>query len=323
MFQLPPPDLQVRFALALIEARSLVLQDALKETVKTLDVEAIDKQLAKHAPKPGLRALAARGLRGELLFSVPAVLEATPRLLGYYRLLLGYSQKLFYTSETGMGRFRSMEERGTLTPKNLPDLPAVCDHLCEAAGMLLAGVGASTVTASLLDDLTLLTLGPQLRGSANNDIGADGIGVVFGIIREIVKGAVTAEDTEHLKLINAAGRTVMISIAADPDIKIEETMAAGAGSLKRVAIEVKGGRDISNIHNRLGEANKSHEKARVEGFPECWTVVNVDRMDIKAARVASPATNHFYRFSELLDQNSAAYKDFAGRIEGLTGVKHK
>jgi hypothetical protein len=33
-FDLPPPDLQVSFAFKLTEARTLVLQDALKHTVK-------------------------------------------------------------------------------------------------------------------------------------------------------------------------------------------------------------------------------------------------------------------------------------------------
>ncbi|MCA1674085.1 MAG: XcyI family restriction endonuclease [Actinobacteria bacterium] len=35
--------------------------------------------------------LASRGLRGELLFGVPCVLSVCPRLLCYYRLVLGLS----------------------------------------------------------------------------------------------------------------------------------------------------------------------------------------------------------------------------------------
>jgi hypothetical protein len=37
-FDLPPPDLQVSFALRLTEARTLILQDALKATIKSLGI---------------------------------------------------------------------------------------------------------------------------------------------------------------------------------------------------------------------------------------------------------------------------------------------
>jgi hypothetical protein len=53
--------------------------------------------------------------------------------------------------------------------------------------MLLAGVGATSISDQFLDDLTLLTIGPQWRGSTNVDIGTEGIDVTFGIIRDIVK----------------------------------------------------------------------------------------------------------------------------------------
>jgi hypothetical protein len=58
-FDLPPPDLQVSFALKLTEARTLILQDALKATIKSLDIVELDKQLAACAPKAGLSILAA------------------------------------------------------------------------------------------------------------------------------------------------------------------------------------------------------------------------------------------------------------------------
>ena len=158
--QLPPPDMQVSFAFKLLEARSNFLQDALKATVRSLDIQELDKELASFAPKSGLSALASRGLRGELVFPVPLLLSENPRLLGYYRLLLGYSQKLFYGTGSGMGRFKSLEERGVLTRQNKELLPTVCGYLCEMAAMLLAGIGVTTVSDDFLDDLTLLTLGP-------------------------------------------------------------------------------------------------------------------------------------------------------------------
>jgi hypothetical protein len=84
---------------------------------------------------------------------------------------------------------------------------------------------------------------------------------------------------------------------------------------------VKGGRDFSNIHNRVGEAEKSHQKARADGFTECWTIVNVDRTNFNQAKRESPTTNRFYRLSDLLDQSTEQYSDFRDRIQALTGVR--
>jgi hypothetical protein len=252
-------------------------------------------------------------------FPVPLVLESNPRLLAYYRLLYGYSQKLFYTATTGMGRFKTMEERGVIASRIIADLWPMCTHLGSIGGMLLAGVGSTSISADFLDDLTLLTIGPQWRGSANVDIGTEGIDIAFGIIREIVKAAVASEAPRRLELKNAANRIVAIEIAADPDIKIQEVMTSGA-LRQLIAIEVKGGRDFSNIHKRVGEAEKSHQKARIAGFTECWTIVNVDRTNLDLARRESPTTNRFYRLSELLDQTSDGYRDFHDRIQALAGI---
>ena len=212
-----------------------------------------------------------------------------------------------------------MEERGVIAPKNAAELGDMCTHLGSIGGMLLAGVGSTSISVDFLDDLTLLTIGPQWRGSANVDIGTDGIDIVFGMIREIVKAGIASEGPRRLELRNAANRIVAIEIAANPDIKIQEAMTSGA-LRQLIAIEVKGGRDFSNIHNRVGEAEKSHQKARVAGFTECWTIVNVDRTDLEQARRESPSTNRFYRLSELLDQVSEGYKDFHDRIQALTGI---
>lgn len=45
-----------------------------------------------------LSLLASKGLRGEIVFATPIILKSNPYLLGYYRLLLGYSQKYFVTT---------------------------------------------------------------------------------------------------------------------------------------------------------------------------------------------------------------------------------
>ena len=40
----------------------------------------------------------------------------------------------------------------------------------------------------------------------------------------------------------------------------------------RIAMRVKGGTDTANLHNRLGEAEKSHLKA--QQFPQRWTLIH-------------------------------------------------
>jgi hypothetical protein len=150
-------------------------------------------------------------------------------------------------------------------------------------------------------------------------IGTEGIEVAFGIIREIVRGAIVSEDPVQLTVKNAARRDVLVQVAADPDIKIQEVMRSGV--LRHlIAIEVKSGRDFSNIRNRVGEAEKSHRKARAGGFTECWTIVNVDRTGFDTAKRESPSTDRFYRLSDLSDQSSESYLDFRDRIQALTGT---
>lgn len=153
---------------------------------------------------------------------MPAVLEANPHLLGYYRLLMGYSQKEFYGRDKGfgVGCFKSMEEKGKAGKAAVADLHDLCVAFCAAASALLAGVGPLRVSRELLDDLTLLTVGPQLRGGANNQRGADGIVLVFEIIREIVAHAAAEVRESAIEVNSATGRPVLIEFAPDPDIII-------------------------------------------------------------------------------------------------------
>lgn len=164
MFHIPRPQLQIGFALALREARQLWLQEALGKTVANIDLAALDADLSAHAPATTLSVLAGRGLRGELVFATPSLLTANPYLLGYYRLLLGFSQKEFYTAKTGVAFYKPAEVNGQLSPKAKTNLRSFCSALNFALSELVLGVGMEWVSKQLLDDLSLLTLGPQLRG---------------------------------------------------------------------------------------------------------------------------------------------------------------
>jgi len=313
------PNTQVDFANALTEIRKTFLQNALSVTVAHLDIKNIDDELHQLADSGSLKVLAHQGMRGELLFAVPCVLKMNPRLLGYYRLLLGYSRKEFYTAATGAGMFKSMEERGTLSQKQGEALPDLCKALNLSGKYMLEHLETEMLSASFFDQLTLLTLGPQLRGGANVQKGSSAISQVFDTVIQIVQSAVIESDPHCIKLKNKSGRIIYIEFAADPDIVIREELDRDIFR-NMVAIEVKGGRDYSNIHNRVGEAEKSHQKAKKNGYIECWTVVNVDRIDMEMAGRESPTTNRFYRISELMDRKSREYRDFSLQILSIVGI---
>ena len=318
IINLPVPQLQVDFALALEQIRDLYLQEALSKAVATLQITTIDAELASVAPAGSLAKLAGHGLRGELMFAVPCVLRANPRLLGYYRLLLGFSQKAFY-GVPGIGRFRSMEQVGGLRKAQDNALDGLCSGLAAASATLLEGIGPRRISRELLDDLALLTVGPQLRGGYNVRAGTAGIVRVFQAISAIVAHATASIDPQLIELKNAAGRRVLIRFASDPDIRIQEEMAPGM--LRNiVAIEVKAGLDFSNIHNRVGEAEKSHQKAKADGYVERWTVVNIDRVDMTMARRESPSTDQFYRLSQIDSGRGDEYQDFYNRVIALAGI---
>jgi len=104
---IPAPGLQIDFSFALAQIRSFYLGDALRDTVEELEIPEIDRELAEMGPPISLNAFSRQGLRGELVFAVPCVLRANPRLLGYYRFLLGFSQKDFYNRAFGVSPFNS------------------------------------------------------------------------------------------------------------------------------------------------------------------------------------------------------------------------
>lgn len=317
--RLPSPDIQKDFVQRLLLARNQVLLPALAATIQSVSIAELDRQLSAVAPQESLALLASRGIRGERVFATEIILQTNPRLLAYYRLLLGYSQKEFYQSETGLGLFKHMEEQGNLSSRAVPLLGELCRQLSASANQLVDSVPIDHLANELLHELTILTLGPQLRGGMNVRRGTDAILEVFSLIFQIVSDHVILKSARELQILNAAGRRVKIAFASDPDIVIQEERSDGKWH-GRVAIEVKGGQDFSNIHNRIGEAEKSHQKAKKSGYVECWTVLNVDTTDLELARRESPSTDQFFLISALKDSESSAFNDFQIRLRQLTSI---
>ena len=204
------PTLQIGFYKRLVAAQETQLLPALLAHVASVDIVALDAELHEFVGSQWLRRLAAEGLRGELLFPVPIILSSKPSLIGYYRLLLGFSQKEFYRSP--FSTFARMEATGVV-PEQVRDLlPDLCRSMIGSASMLLDGVPA--LSTDLLNALTLLTLGSQLRGSYNTLLGQEATKSVFQMIRQLVHDSIEEESATHLLIRNAAGRLVRIEFAA-------------------------------------------------------------------------------------------------------------
>ena len=141
---------------------------------------------------------------------------------------------------------------------------------------------------------------------------------IFLVIAEIVRKYTTTKTPSKLTVKNSAGRTILITVSHDPDVRIEE--AVGENLLHRVAIEVKGGTDASNAHNRAGEAEKSHLKAKRRGFPEFWTIIAKKGLDISKLRTESQTTNHWFDIAEVLAQKGSDWESFRERLSVAVGI---
>ena len=290
--------------------------DALSDALGKVEQPTVQQQISEYVPGDVRKILAAAGLRDEYVFPVPAVIEVKPSLVGYYRLLLGSPQKSFYKGSTGMGRFKSMEEIGTVA-KQGPYLPDFCRAMAEVLAELVRQL--PKLTERDLRELPLLTFGSQLQGSNNTQIGKKAMREVFVAVKEVVEKYVTDAKETKLTVRNSSGRTVLITLAHDPDVCIQELMANNRPH-RKVAIEVKGGTDVSNAHNRAGEAEKSHQKAKKAGYPEFWTVISKQSLDLSKLQSESPTTNHWFDVAEVLARKGHDWEEFRQRIAGTVGI---
>ena len=209
-----------------------------------------------------------------------------------------------------------MEEKNELTESLYSQLTNLCNSLICTAQIMLDGI--DNLNPQIIRDLQLLTLGAQLRGGQNTKLGKDATSEVFSIIEKLIHGSLVDEDTRKLVLENAAGRKVTVAFSNDPDISIVEEMTSGSRPI--VSIEIKGGTDVSNIHNRIGEAEKSHQKARSKGFFEFWTIIGAN-VDLNVARRESPTTSRFFYLSDLRKSASEEYENFRNLLQSVLGIR--
>ena len=316
MSKLPvlPPTLQLGFYQRLKDAEKVYLLPALLTHIGSLDIGKLDQQLLQFANAEKLAFIARRGLRGELVFPVPYILETKPALLSYYRLFLGFSQKEFYKGI--FSKFKALED-GFLSAAIESLLPVLCDSLIESSWILVNGI--PELSGEIINSLSLLTLGPQFRGSRNVSLGIEAIRSVFALVKSIVTDHIVEESETSLLIAGTTSRTYKIEFAPDPNIAIRQSMTNGSYR-NRISIEIKGGTDFSNIHNRLGEAEKTHQKAKANGFTQFWTVINVANIDQAIWKRETPTTNELFYLEQIIDPRHAEHARFREYLISELGI---
>lgn len=290
--------------------------DALSEALATIDQVRIKDEITEYVPPDVQKVLAASGLRDEYVFPVPAVIEAKPSLVGYYRLLLGAPQKSFYKGITGMSMFKGMEELGTISKKQEDYLSDFCRAMANPLAELVRQI--PDFADRDLRELPLLSLGSQLQGSNNTQIGKKAMQEIFVAITEVLGESIVKKDPNKLTLKNASGRTVFVSLSHDPDVSVQEQVEDRIHS--KVAIEVKGGTDVSNAHNRAGEAEKSHLKAKRKGFKDFWTIISKAGLKMSTLKQESQTTTEWFDVTQLLARSGKDWEDFHQRLAGAAGI---
>lgn len=115
-FPILTPALQIGFFQRLKVSENEFLLPALLSLIGDLDISKIDQELLELAHNEKIAFVAKKGLRGELVYPIPYIIRSKPTLLGYYRLLLGFSQKEFYKGQ--FSKFKIMESKG-LSPQEM------------------------------------------------------------------------------------------------------------------------------------------------------------------------------------------------------------
>jgi hypothetical protein len=316
------PTGQIDFYSRLHAVRKRYLHDAMKETMEdsAFDLRALDDELASFVDAAHLKRLASFHLRGEAFFPVPYLLIRNPHLLGYYRLLYGFSCKAFY-EQGPFKRFQRLENDGRVEPRIESEIAALCRSLCATGGLLAELI--EHVSLAVVNELQILTLGAQFGGSRNVKVGQDAVDSFFSLFKALLSPYNPKIKGRRLTFVNDSKLPVVVRFGSDPDVSI--TQHLDAEERKLVAIELKGGTDVSNIWNRIGEAEKSHLKAKGKGYNELWTVARVDLATDpaihKKARAQSPSTTRFFFLDRIADPTTPEAITFRQVLGSMMGVR--
>lgn len=282
-------------------------------------VSAIDEELRNLVPSDALNHVARLGLRGERVFPVPVVLEHAPPLIGYYRMLLGLSKKEFGDrGKLGYGPWLNAEERGEIPPRLLPHLYEFCEAFIAPLVELVRAM--DTFDDRDLSDLALLTLGPTLQGGRNNAIGSRASRAVFEALRSLVAGCIVFDSERLVRFETPGGQKFALIEGSDPDVRRDLTSTSGK-EVPIIAIEIKGGEDARNAHNRAGEAEKSHLKARIAGYRHRWTIMVMQGVNRTTLQSETPSSTEICEASEVIEQSGADWEHLRRKFADIVNER--
>lgn len=309
MFTIPIFDQQLYAQKTLKNAHQNALWDAVIEVAAKIDPMTLRQESLVYIPSDGLKLIQAYGIRDEKVYALPCILRGNPKLLGYYRMLIGISAKRFYNKSTGLSLFMSMEGEGKLTSKQ----DAALNEFCKTMNVALADLFNRLTKENIDRDLTelpIMTLGVYVDGVWRNVIGSNAAAAVKETIKDILVGMgldITSEDGRRTTF-HFRDKGFILYESSDPDLAIEDCYKR-----KILCVEVKGGQDVANVHNRAGEAEKSHQKAVAAGWEDCWTVILWDSLtqdQQEKIRGEAQTTKKWYDINNIVAQSGLSYERF-------------
>jgi hypothetical protein len=309
---------QLEFHPVLVAARRAKLSPAVSEAAAGCDQGKLRGEITRFGDRRVLKLAAAAGIRDEHVVATPTLLRQKPSAIAFYRLLAGISKKQFYHRAVGLGALEAMEEGGALTQRHEALLDRACTQLNELISELVLTL-ESDFTSEDVKELPLLQLGAQLDGAHRVKIGEAAAQEVFALIGELLRKHVTSASGNRLEVVDATGTRVVIRRSGDPDILI--TRDDGSARPRKIAIEIKGGKDLSNAHNRAGEAEKSHVNARIGHATDFWTIASLPKVRLEEFKAQSPTTTVWFDLSEVLGRNGPAWEEFRRQIASAVGVR--
>ncbi len=317
-FSVPPVAKQLFVVNILHEYRNNIDAICLRNTVAQISPKTIHEEILAYVPEEGMRRLQADHIRDEDVFALPSVLKENPRLLGYHRLLLGISEKQFYSGASGLAAFASMEHNGIISESVKDELPRLCTAINESISTFLSVIGDEALSLDV-HDLPLMTLGVYADGVWRNAIGRQAADKVFSAVRDILAqngcDLTDAGGNASSFTCTCGGNEYAVFSSSDPDISIVKNTEE-----KTLCIEIKGGQDIANVHNRAGEAEKSHQKATKAGFKEKWTLILLNGLNEEQRKkllTESPSTDKWFDINDVVSRTGASYKAFSESILSL------
>jgi hypothetical protein len=77
---------------------------------------------------------------------------------------------------------------------------------------------------------------------------------------------------------------------------------------------------IPAYDNRAGEAEKSHQKAKNQGFRDHWTIISKAGLNIDKLQSESPTTRSWFDVAHVLGREGTDWNEFRSRFADATGI---